>query len=296
MELCGGEGRISTVAFKRRLTSGGNLDLVTGCDLGDPKMQAAINHYLRTCHVMVVILQPNCRSTGRNSHYNAVMNRETWLRHHEEDLPHIQYCGRVALLQMELKRYWMREQPVGTWIDEISPWPQVHAHEEVIAHNMDQCMAGARDKFGKPVKKPTEWTANSPMLLQPLQKFKCNHRPEDHGHPTGSDLEVFKVYPWRLCEAVIDGVEKLKYSTRRTEGWLTEVMSSYPTASTNTDPDLPEDEPRRGSTVKDEPWQCQACQGIKQPRPYIRDWKMPICKPESGSIPERTPGHIIHTP
>ena len=97
LELCGGEGRISTVAFKRRLTSGGNLDLVTGCDLGDPKTQTAINHYLRTCHVMVVILQPNCRSTGRNSYYNAVMNRDTWLQHHEEDLPHIQYCGKVAL-------------------------------------------------------------------------------------------------------------------------------------------------------------------------------------------------------
>jgi len=90
LELCGGEGRISTVAFKRRLTSGGNLDLVTGYDLGDPKMQRTIYRYLRTCHVLVAILQPSCRSTGRNSYYNALINRDTWLKHHREDLPHIQ--------------------------------------------------------------------------------------------------------------------------------------------------------------------------------------------------------------
>jgi len=67
LELCGGAGRISQVAFRRGLTSGGNLDLTTGCDIGDPTIQKAILHYLDTCYVMVVVLQPNCRSVGRNS-------------------------------------------------------------------------------------------------------------------------------------------------------------------------------------------------------------------------------------
>ena len=48
LELCGGEGRISQVAFSRGLKSGGNLDLVTGCDLGSPEAQKAIHHYLKT--------------------------------------------------------------------------------------------------------------------------------------------------------------------------------------------------------------------------------------------------------
>ena len=39
LELCGGEERISQVAFRRGLVSGGSLDLVTGCDLGDPAVQ-----------------------------------------------------------------------------------------------------------------------------------------------------------------------------------------------------------------------------------------------------------------
>ena len=92
LELCGGAGRISQVAFTRGLESGGNLDITTGVDLGNPMAQKAILHYLDTCNVMVTVLQPNCRSTGPNSHYNSVMHYETWNRHHQQDLPHIKFC------------------------------------------------------------------------------------------------------------------------------------------------------------------------------------------------------------
>ncbi len=43
LELCGGAGRISQVAFRRGLLSGGNVDLLTGCDLGDPRTQNCAN-------------------------------------------------------------------------------------------------------------------------------------------------------------------------------------------------------------------------------------------------------------
>ena len=84
------------------------------------------------------------------------MNHETWLNHHQEDLPHLQYCGKVALKQIQLGRYFLREQPVGTWIDQIEPWPKVQTYEIVVTQNMDQCMAGTEDDYGRPVQKPTE--------------------------------------------------------------------------------------------------------------------------------------------
>eukprot|EP00973_Karenia_brevis_P070717 9830246-Karenia_brevis.AAC.1 len=59
LELCGGEGRGSQTCFRRGVMSGGNLDLVTGCDLGNKMMQKASNLYLNTRYVMVTILQPN---------------------------------------------------------------------------------------------------------------------------------------------------------------------------------------------------------------------------------------------
>ena len=97
IEFCGGAGRISQVAFKRKLESGGNLDLNTQCDLGDPATQKAIDHYLDVCHVRGAVLEPHCRSVGRPSYFNAKGNPFTWSNHFEEDLPHLRYCGKVAL-------------------------------------------------------------------------------------------------------------------------------------------------------------------------------------------------------
>ena len=133
------------------------------------------------------------------------MYPDTWNRHHQEDLPHIRYCGKVALKQMSLKRFFLREQPVGTWIDDIDPWPKVRSDPSVTAQNMDQCMAGAADDDGWPVMKPTQWLANSPALTLPVQKFKWDGL-HDHSSPPGKALEKLKVYPWRLCVPVVTGI------------------------------------------------------------------------------------------
>ena len=41
-ELCGGEARSSKVAIRRRLSTGRNFDLVTGCDLNKPHEQRLV--------------------------------------------------------------------------------------------------------------------------------------------------------------------------------------------------------------------------------------------------------------
>ena len=300
LELCGGEARISQVSFKRGLASGGDLDLVTGCDLGDPAVQRAVDHYLETCYVLVTVLQPNCRTTGRNSYYNSVMNEDTWKRHHEEDLPHITYCAKVALKQLSLKRFFLREQPVGTWIDEIKPWTQVHSDPTVVKVNMDQCMAGAKDDDGCPVKKPTEWTANSRILLLPMEKFKCN-KMHDHAHPTGKALEKLKLYPWRLCEAVVTGIQNLKESLRRGRS----NHSMYPTVGTG-DGDVTEPPPPK---VPFKGLGCPACwsqmrkespQHSRNPRechyPHVKEviMKCPSCNDDRGRNSRRSDdGHTF---
>ena len=96
------------------------------------------------------------------------MNYDTWRRHHDEDLPHTKYCASVALLQMRLGRYFLREQPSGPWTDEVDPWPRVVPDNSAFVQSMGQCMAGAVDKNGIPVKKSTDWTATSEALLAPF--------------------------------------------------------------------------------------------------------------------------------
>ena len=99
-ELCGGEGRTSQIAVRRRLKTGKNFDLVTGFDLGNPRHQQEVLQYVAANHVMIVVMAPSCRSTGAPSYLNAHIHYETWKATFEEDMPHIMFCGRVALLQI----------------------------------------------------------------------------------------------------------------------------------------------------------------------------------------------------
>ena len=170
LEICGGTGGIIKAAFRRKLSSGGNIDLTTGCNLDHPEVQKALFHYLDTCYVLVTILEPNCRSVGKFSNINAIKYHDTWRRHHEEDLPHIRFCGKVALRQRSYDRHWLREQPEGSWIDDIAPWDEVARQPGVVSCLMDQCMGGCKDDEGVAVRKRTEWKGSHEALLITLTK------------------------------------------------------------------------------------------------------------------------------
>ena len=234
VELCGGEGRISQVAFSRGLISGGNFDLVTGCDLGDPETQKALTHYFNTCYVSVAILQPNCRTVGPLSHINWTHAPDTTYKHYKEDLPHKQFCREIALLRLTHQRHFLREQPKGTTLNTIDPWPKVLENESVLSMMIDQCMAGQKDDWNQPVRKMTEITASDEQLLKPLQRFACNHLPGVHGTPTGTALSKMRIYPWPLCKAIVRGIELVGLKYRQ---------AAYPTIGTSSD-DL-QDAPKR---------------------------------------------------
>eukprot|EP00959_Pyramimonas_sp_CCMP1952_P401978 8423275-Pyramimonas_sp.AAC.1 len=57
LELCGGIGGISQLAFSR------GLGKRTFVDLGNQEVQDAVMYYLDVCFVKVVVPQPNCRTT-----------------------------------------------------------------------------------------------------------------------------------------------------------------------------------------------------------------------------------------
>eukprot|EP00959_Pyramimonas_sp_CCMP1952_P095214 1991079-Pyramimonas_sp.AAC.1 len=115
LELCEGSGGISQLAFSRGLSSVGDLDKSSYVDFGNKDVQDAVITYLDVCFVSVVILQPNCRTTGRPSYLNSQVNFDSWHDHHKEDLPHIKFCGKVTTRQNDRRRFYLREQPVGTW-------------------------------------------------------------------------------------------------------------------------------------------------------------------------------------
>ena len=220
LELCGGKGGITKVACKRGLSSGGNLDKTCHVDLGNREVQRVVIHYLNTCTVTTVVLQPNCRTTRLPSYFNAQVNYETWLEHHKEDLPHITFCGVVATLQYDKDRYFLREQPTGTWVDEIEPWKILSCRDNLLKINIDQCMTGLKDSYGIPIKKPTEMYANHPALLDPFNKYKCDGS-HYHSQVCNKELAAAAQYTHNMQNAIVSAVaaaSKLHRSGNRPRG------------------------------------------------------------------------------
>eukprot|EP00959_Pyramimonas_sp_CCMP1952_P197361 4127322-Pyramimonas_sp.AAC.1 len=135
LELCGGSGGISQLAFSR-----------------------------------IAILQPNCRTTGFPSYFNAQVSYDTWREYHREDLSHAKFCGKVAARQNDLRRFYLREQPVGPWVDQIPPWTTLAKSKGTCNVNIDQCTTGLRDSHGVLLRKPIEIMANHRLLLTPLNE------------------------------------------------------------------------------------------------------------------------------
>ena len=121
-------------------------------------------------------------------------------------------------------------------MDEVEPWPRVATHDTVFIQSMDQCMVGAKDEYGYPVQKSTDWMANSEALLKPFRPYICDGK-HIHGHPTGKALEVLKHYPTKLCNLVVDGISNLKSELRAPgPGAVGSRQQAFPTdASVGTD-------------------------------------------------------------
>ena len=167
-ELCGGRVRSTQVAIRRQLHAGENFDLVTHCDLGDPQEQKRVIIYIRQHTVLVVVMAPSCRSPGPPSGLNYEINYDTWVSRFNEDAPHTEFCGKVALLQIELGNFFFVEQPRPTWLRTVQPWRQVAAHPQVDAATFDQCRLGAKGPRGLPAPR-------SHLLQLPTHRTYLHH-------------------------------------------------------------------------------------------------------------------------
>eukprot|EP00959_Pyramimonas_sp_CCMP1952_P399034 8361481-Pyramimonas_sp.AAC.1 len=117
-------------------------------------------HYLDVCFVKVVMLQFSCRTTGLPPFFSAELNYDMWHAHHKDDLPHILFCGKVAVRQTDLRRFYLREQPVGTWVDQLPPWTTLAKSRGTCKVNVGQCTTGLRDSHGALIRRSTEIMAN----------------------------------------------------------------------------------------------------------------------------------------
>ena len=144
-ELCGGdEARTSQLAIRRQLAVGESFDLVCGVDLGDHATQREVIRYIHDNNVLLVVMAPACRSVGPTSNLNYNINHRGWNESFNTDLPHLQFCGKVALVQQHVGRYWFVETSTPTWLWNVIPWDQVVANEQTERVEIHQCMLWRR--------------------------------------------------------------------------------------------------------------------------------------------------------
>ena len=116
VELCGGAGRVSRVGIRRRLKVGKNFDLVFHCDLNKTSEQRMVEHYYDTIKPLVSVSAPTCTPFGSWAHYNYYAHYDAWLKAYNDAAPHGKFCGRMALKQDNEGRFWLNEQPRGSWL------------------------------------------------------------------------------------------------------------------------------------------------------------------------------------
>eukprot|EP00959_Pyramimonas_sp_CCMP1952_P369523 7740131-Pyramimonas_sp.AAC.1 len=121
-------------------------------------------HGLDICFVEVVMSQRSCKPAGLRSYFNAQVNHDTWHEHHIEDWLRIKFCGKVAIRQIGTRRFCLREQPVGIWVDQIPPRTTLAKSKGTCKVNLDQCATGLRGSYGVLVRKPTEIMAIHRLL------------------------------------------------------------------------------------------------------------------------------------
>ena len=155
-----------------------------------------------------------CRSVGNWPHTNKVLNQETWRHNYEPvDKPLAQFCGQVALGQLEDSYDVANEQLVGSSLYQENPWPKVLEHPRRRSVSFDQCQLGQRTTTGESVKKPTELVASDDDLIYHFKGLKCGTFPKRcdgrHVQLTGKEAFDARVWPWDFARRMSWGIIRL---------------------------------------------------------------------------------------
>lgn len=215
-EVCGGEGRASQISVRRRLTAGPNFDLVTQCDITDPKDACAAYTYFDTCTVLVAVLAPNCDCFGPLSQMNWYLHPSTMMQKYESSgKPVACFCGHIAKSQLAKSRDFLCEQPHPSSLYQEGCWPEVLSHPTVRQVPYDRCQLNLKVKAGPNkglhIRKPSTMTVSCDELAEPFANLKC---PGRHQHLQGlshaAEHSAAQVWTWDEANRVADGIQAVK--------------------------------------------------------------------------------------
>ena len=77
---------------------------------------------------------------------NRITNHDTWQHHYDTvDKPLAKFSGEVAYEQLMDELDFVNEQPTGSDLYEVQPWPKVLKLPGVISETFDQCQLGHKN-------------------------------------------------------------------------------------------------------------------------------------------------------
>ena len=76
---------------------------------------------------------------------NRITNHITWQHNYDTvDKPLAKFAGGVAQEQLADNLEFVNEQPVGSKLYDVKPWPEVLKHPRVEGEKFDQCQLGQK--------------------------------------------------------------------------------------------------------------------------------------------------------
>ena len=227
VELCGGEGLTTFMCHKRHLRTGANFELVTGVDLTDPQAQRMVRQYLNMTKPRVVVMGPICGPFGPLGNRNRVLHHEAWLEACKIAVPLAQFCGEVAMCQLEAGRHFIAEQPFPSNLYLIEPWPAIRRHPKCLRVVFDQCQVG-QSVEGMPVKKPTELVATDETLLRRFCGKICRNE-HQHIQLLGGKASATQKWTPMMCDMIATSIRDLAIKEDKQQH-----QSLYPAVGTDT--------------------------------------------------------------
>ena len=229
-ELCGGpEARTSQIAIRRHMKAGRNFYLAYAVDLGDPKTQSKVANYIND--------NPR-RAIGPPSNLNFKINPEAWEIFFRADLPHLEFCGKIAILQARKGRFWFAETSWPAWLWTLREWQHVDQNPTTQKQVIHQCRLGRRGPSGRLTKKPTEVSSNAPELMKQFEGLICT-RKHEHDNMWGkfTQLGQLQLRSWLCAARVVQGIVELKKRIRHQQGRIayTAYKGSFPCIGCDSD-------------------------------------------------------------
>ena len=200
-EWCSGSGRLSLLLLMANFIVGFPVDYRYGWDLAHPPHQRLLHECISEFKPDMLFGAPSC---GPWSVASANKDPVKRLDDRNKELPTLEFLHDNMLWQHNQGRGFTAEQPFGSDMFKSSPMARLLDHEGVRLQRFDQCVLGAQDETGRPVRKATGFLSN--RNWKHIRK-RCNgHKGRPHGLLQGrwngcNRTALAAVYPKRLCHS-----------------------------------------------------------------------------------------------